>query len=106
MIKIKIRKGDKVYIRAGKDRGKIGKVLSIDRNLHRLTVEGVNLLIKHLRPKKQGEKGQRVQFPAFLPISKVILVCPKCSKNTRVSWKLLADRKRVRLCNKCNETMD
>lgn len=95
-----IKKGDTVKIILGKDQGKKGKVLQVLPQEHRLVVEGLNLLTKNVRPRREGEKGQRVQFNAPLDISNVMLVCPKCSKPTRVGFKLL-DNKKSRICRKC-----
>ena len=80
-----IKKGDKVKIIAGKDKGKIGKVLQVFMSRNKVSVEGLNLLIKHMRPKKQGEKGQRIEFPAPMDMSNMMLVCPHCGKPTRVA---------------------
>lgn len=96
---------------AGKDKGKTGKVLQIFVEQNRASIEGINLLIKHLRPRKQGEKGQRVEFPSPMNISNLMLVCPKCGKPTRVSKKVIegnAERKgtKVRVCKKCQTTID
>ncbi|HLC90101.1 MAG TPA: 50S ribosomal protein L24 [Patescibacteria group bacterium] len=98
-----IKKGDKVKILAGKDQGKIGKILQVFPKRQRVSVEGINLLYKNLRPRKQGEKGQRIQFPAPLTISNVALVCPKCGKLTRVGYKILENKNKVRICKKCKE---
>ena len=98
-----IKKGDKVKILAGKDQGKIGKILKVFPKRQRVSVEGINLLYKNLRPRKQGEKGQRIQFPAPLTISNVALVCPKCGKLTRVGYKILENKNKVRICKKCKE---
>lgn len=103
---MKIKKGDKVKILAGKDKGKIGKVLNISVEKNKLTVEGLNLLVKHAKPRKQGEKGQRIQYPAPLNISNVALICPKCSKPIRVGYKTLENKKKVRLCRSCKEVID
>jgi large subunit ribosomal protein L24 len=118
----KIKKGDRVQIIAGKDRLKKtghgektaksnqGKVLQILPEVNRVVVEGLNLLHKHLRPKKQGEKGQRIEFPAPLHLSNVMLVCPKCSRPTRIGFQLLnTDNKKgrkIRICRKCGEAID
>lgn len=101
---MKIKKGDQVKIVAGKDRGKQGKVLSVLPAKERIVVEGINIVKKHSRPKKEGEKGQRVEKPAPLDISNVMLVCPKCGKETRVGYKMEKDNK-YRVCKKCNETL-
>lgn len=99
-----IRKGDTVKIRNGKDRGKSGKVIRVSPKDGAVVVEGLHLLVKHLRPRRQGEAGQRVQFPAPLPVSRVALVCPKCGKPTRVGARVLEDGKRQRRCAKCEQT--
>lgn len=104
---MKIRKNDKVKIIAGKDKGKEGKVLQVLSRGGEVSVEGLNLLVKHARPRRQGEKGQKIQFPAPLPISRVMLVCPRCNRATRVGMKMLKEQKeKVRLCRKCKEIID
>jgi len=103
---MKIKKGDKVKIICGKDRGKEGKVLAVLPKKGKLTVEGLNLLIKHTRPKREGEKGQRIQYPAPLDISNIRLICPKCGKPTRVGYKILANKRKVRICRKCQEIIE
>ena len=87
-----IKKGDKVKILAGKDKGKTGKVLQVFVSKNRASIEGLNLLIKHMRPRKQGEQGQRIEFPAPMEISNLMLVCPKCNKPTRVSMKQIKSK--------------
>lgn len=110
---MKIKKGDKVKILAGKDKGKIGKVLQIFESSNRASIEGLNLLIKHMRPRKKGEKGQRIEFPAPLNLSNVILVCSSCDKPTRVGYKYMEvvkdgakQKKKVRVCKKCKQVID
>ena len=107
---MKIKKGDKVKIIKGKDKGKSGKVLQVFQSRNRASIEGLNLLIKHMRPRKQGEKGQRIEFPAALDLSNVLLVCPKCNKPTRVGYKNMEVKvgekkknKKVRICKKCKQ---
>lgn len=108
-----IKKGDKVKILTGKDKGKTGKVLQVFPSANRASVEGLNLLIKHMRPRKQGEKGQRIEFSAPLNLSNLILVCPKCDRPTRVAHQYLEvvknevkDKKKVRVCKKCKQTIE
>ena len=107
---MKIKKNDKVKILKGKDRGKTGKVLQIFPKEGRLSVEGLNILIKHLRPQKKGEKGQRIEFPGLINISNVALVCPKCDKSTRVGYKIIKNEdgstKKFRICKSCQETLE
>lgn len=104
-----IKKNDKVKILAGKDKGKTGKVLQSSPREGKVSIEGLNLLIKHLRPRREGEKGQRIEFPAFIQSSNVALVCPKCGKTTRVSHKMVEQEgktKKYRSCRKCQEVID
>lgn len=108
-----IKKNDKVIIIAGKDNGKSGKVMQVFPAKNKASVEGLNLSIKHLRPRKRGEKGQRIEFPAALNLSNLMLVCPKCGKPTRVGFKTTTTQtgdkttsKKVRLCKKCSQSID
>lgn len=105
-----IKKNDKVKILAGKDKGKIGKVLQVLPQENKASVEGLNLLIKHLRPRRSGEAGQRIEFPAFISLSNLEIVCPKCGKATRVGYKVMAAEgnksKKFRVCKKCNEIIE
>ena len=110
---MKIKRNDTVKILIGKDKGKTGKVLKVlqsskSKDKNKVVIEGLNLRYKHVRPKRSGEKGQRIMFPFAINISNVALVCPKCNKPTRVSYKVLetapetSREKRQRLCKKCN----
>lgn len=107
---MKIKKNDKVKMLSGKDKGKTGKVIQVMPKSNKLSVEGLNILIKHLRPQKQGEKGQRVEFPAFINAAKVILICPECDKPTRVSYKFVKKdndkEKKYRYCKKCQAIIE
>ena len=98
--KFKIRRGDTVKVLLGKDRGKTAKVLAIFPREERVLVEGVNMVSKHIRPRRAGEKGQRVSVAAPLALSNVQLMCPACKKPTRVGVKREGDR-RERVCKKC-----
>lgn len=97
---MKIKKGDNVKVLSGKDRGKVGKVLRIFGKDKKAIVEGINLVKRHTRPRHRGEKGQRVTVPAAIDLSNLMLVCPKCSKPTRVSFKVTKEAK-FRVCKKC-----
>ena len=101
---MKVKKGDSVLIIAGKDKGRTGKIVrSLPREL-KILVEGINLKKKHVRPRKEGEKGQVVAIPAPLDISNVKLVCPKCGKATRVGYTIEKDNKQ-RVCKKCKQAI-
>jgi len=110
---MKIKTNDQVKIIAGKDNGKIGKVLQVFPKESRASIEGLNLLVKHLRPQKKGEKGQRVEFPAPIDLSNLQLICPKCGKPTRVGFETkeitsneVTKHKKIRICKKCKKTID
>jgi large subunit ribosomal protein L24 len=103
---MKIKSGDKVKIIAGKDKGKTGKVLQIFPHERKASIEGLNLLIKHLRPRRQGEKGQRIEFPAPMHISNIALLCSQCGKATSVGFKILENGKKSRICKKCKQVID
>ncbi len=93
-------------VTTGKDAGKTGKVLKVamSRERQRATVEGLNLVVKHLRPRREGEKGQRVQFPAALSLSNLMLVCPSCAAPTRVGMAHQTDGTKMRQCKQCKNT--
>lgn len=97
---MKIKKGDKVEAIAGKDRGKRGNVLRTIPGSSSVSVEGLNIVKKHIRPRREGEKGQRVEIPAPLDTSKVMVVCPKCGKPSRLGYKI-DGKERVRVCKRC-----
>src|SRR3989338_6288684 len=101
---MKIKKVDKVLVISVKNRGKIGKVMSVFYDKSRVIVEGVNLQKKHVRPKKQGEKGQMVEVTVPIDISNIKLICDKCNKATRVGYKV-EGKEKFRICKKCEETI-
>ena len=99
---MKIRKNDTVLVISGKDKSKKSKVIRALRANKKIVVEGVNIAKKHIKPRKQGEKGQRIEIPMPLHISNVKLICPKCAKPTRVGYKL-TEEKKFRVCKKCGQ---
>ncbi len=99
---MKVKKGDTVLVIAGKDRGKVAKVLRALPKEGAVLVEGTNLKKKHVRPKKQGEKGQIVAISAPMDVSNVKIICPKCGKAARISYKIEKETK-VRVCKKCSQ---
>jgi large subunit ribosomal protein L24 len=99
-----IKKGDKVKVLSGKDKGKTGTVLQVFPDHNRASVEGINVMYKNMKPRGKGEKGQRIQFPAPLVLSKLAVQCPKCGKPTRLGT-LIVEGKKMRTCKKCKETI-
>ena len=95
-----IKKGDTVVVLSGKDKGKQGKVLGTVPGSSKVVVEGINMVTCHVKPRRQGEEGGIVKREAAIYASKVQVVCPKCSKATRVAYEI-KDGKKVRTCKKC-----
>jgi len=99
---MKIKKGDNVLIIAGKDKGRTGKILKAFPKDAGVLIEGMNLRKKHVRAKRQGEKGQVVDVPAVMDVSNIKIICPKCGKATRVGYKIEGENK-LRICKKCKQ---
>ncbi len=104
-LKLQVKKGDTVTLLAGKDRGKEGKVIQVFPDLKKVVVDKINIRKKHLKPQQRGQQGQIVEFSAPVEVSNVMLVCPHCSKPTRVAHIAAADGKFVRSCKKCNKAV-
>ena len=101
MKKMSIKQGDKVIVLSGKDKGKIGEVLTAMPAQGKVIVQGVNVCSRHTKPRKMGDEGGIIQKEGAIYACKVMRVCPKCEKPTRPAHKLLADGKKVRVCMKC-----
>ena len=106
MNKLHVKVGDTVILLTGddKDRGKQGKVLEVSPKEGKVIVEGLNMVKKHVKPRKAGDPSGIIETEAAIYASKVQLVCPKCGKPTRVGHKIYADGKKDRVCKKCGET--
>jgi large subunit ribosomal protein L24 len=100
-----VRKDDLVMVTTGKDKGKTGKVLRINKKKERLVVEKVNMVKRHVKP-SQKTKGGIMEKEGLIHVSNVMIYCEKCSKPVRVGSKLLEDGKKIRFCKKCNEAVD
>lgn len=98
-----LKKNDNVMIITGKDRGKSGKIVRVFPKENRIIVENLNLKKKHIKPKKQGEKGQTINFAAPFNVSNVMIICKNCGKKTRAGYKILEDKSKARICVKCKE---
>jgi large subunit ribosomal protein L24 len=95
-----VKKGDEVMIISGRDKGKKGKILEVSVAERKVIIEGRNIVTKHVKPKRQGELGGIVKAEAAIYADKVMPVCPKCSKATRIAHGE-KDGKKIRLCKKC-----
>ncbi len=101
-----LKKGDNVKVLSGKDRNKTGKIMQAFPTMGKVVVEGVNKITKHVKTRKRGDKGQKIEYFGPINASAVALVCPKCLKATRVGHQVLADGKKVRICKKCKATIE
>jgi large subunit ribosomal protein L24 len=102
---LSVRKNDKVRILWGKDSGKEGDVIAVDPSKGKVLVAKLNLAKRHTRAQGQTEPGGIKDKELFMPLSKVMLVCPDCKKPTRPKFDSLSDGSPVRLCRKCGATI-
>ena len=100
---VHVKKGDTVVIISGRDKDKRGKVLEVSPKEGKIIIEGCNIVTKHVKPRKMGQPGGIIKAEAPMYACKAMLVCPKCSKPTRLAHKEV-DGKKMRLCKKCGET--
>ena len=103
MSKVHVKTGDTVVVLSGKDKGKQGAVLAVSPKEGKVIVEKVNMVTKHVKPRRMGEPGGIVKAEGAMYASKVQLVCPRCKQPTRVGHKLYEDGKKGRICKKCGE---
>ena len=96
--KLHVKTGDTVVILSGKDKGKKGKVLEVSPKEQKVIVEGLNIVTKHVKPRQMGQQGGIVKCEAPLYACKVMAVCPKCGKPTRLAHKIEADGTKTRVC--------
>ena len=101
MSKVHVKTGDEVIVIQGKDRGKKGKVLQVAPSEGKVIVENVNIISKHVKPRKMGEAGGIIKAESALYADKVQLICPKCGQPTRVGH-VIEDGKKFRVCKKAS----
>ena len=101
-----IKKSDKVKIVAGKDKGKIGTVLKVDRKKNRVLVENINMVKHHVKPNVKNKQGGIIEKEAPINRSNIMLMCNKCMSSVRIKLKILEDGKKIRICGKCSEIID
>ena len=104
--KIHIKTGDKVKVISGKDKGKEGKVLTVGAQKRTVIVEGINMVTKHTKARRAGETGGIVHQEAPIYACKVMHICEKCGKPTRIGYKIMADGTKSRMCKNCMEVLD
>ncbi len=110
--KMRLKKGDEVIVLAGKDKGKRSKVIQTIPDEGKVIVDGVNVVTKHQKPRKQSSRAMvkqqlgEMQVPLGVPLAKVMLVCPKCNKETRIARVATTEGDMARKCRKCGELVD
>jgi len=101
-----LKLNDQVEIIAGKDKGRVGKIIRIMTKANKAVVERANMIKRHTKPSATNQQGQIVEKEAPIHVSNLMLVCPKCTKTVRVAKRILEDGSKVRVCKKCNETIE
>lgn len=109
--RLRLKRGDEVVVLVGKDKGKRGKIIETVPDEGRVIVDGVNVATKHQRPQRATRATPKTQTglihtPAAMSSAKVMLVCPKCSKPTRITSGITKDGSKTRRCTKCEELID
>lgn len=97
---MKLKKGDNVKVVKGKDKGKSGKIDKVFSKQDKILIEGVNLYKRHMKAESQNQPSEIITIIKPLPVANVVLVCPKCHKETRIGYKIEKDKK-SRICIKC-----
>ncbi len=103
MSKVHVKTGDTVVVLSGKDKGKQGTVLAVSPKEGKVIVEKINMVKKHVKPRRMGEPGGIIEAEGAMYACKVQLVCPRCKKPTRIGHKLFEDGTKARICVKCGE---
>lgn len=103
---MKIKTGDHVQVIAGKNKGESGEVIQVFPGKGRVVVDGVNVMVKHLKTRQAGQKGQRVEFYGPIDASNVKLICPKTKKVGRVGYTILEDGTKKRVHKVSKEVID
>lgn len=102
---VHVKKDDTVIVISGDDKGKKGKVLEVSPKEGKVIVQGINIVTKHSKPRRQGEAGGIVKVEGAMYADKVQLFCSKCGKGVRAKTKVLEDGKKIRVCAKCGENL-
>ena len=103
--KVHVKTGDTVVVLSGSEKGKKGKVMAVSPKEGKVIIEKVNLVSKHVKPRRMGEQGGIVEAEGAMYASKVQIVCPRCGKATRIAHKILEDGSKERICKKCGEAL-
>lgn len=100
----RVKKNDTVCVLSGKDKGKQGLVIAVDQKNDRVLVKDVAVVTRHKKARKQGERSEVVKEESYIPLCKVMPVCPSCKQACRVRIRILEDAAKTRACHRCNDT--
>ncbi|MCB2180725.1 MAG: 50S ribosomal protein L24 [Desulfobulbaceae bacterium] len=101
-----LRLNDKVEVIAGKDKGRVGKIIKVYPDVSKAKVEKINVVKRHMKPNMNNQQGGIVEMEAPIHVSNLMLICSKCAKTVRVKTSLLDDGTKVRVCKKCGESIE
>jgi len=104
--KTHLKTNDQVEVIAGKDKGRVGKVIKVIASEGKVIVEKVNMIKRHTKPSQLNQQGGIIEKEAAIDASNLMLICPKCTKTSRLGKKKLEDGSKVRICKKCNESVE
>lgn len=101
-----LKKNDQVEVIAGKDKGRVGKILKIMPAESKAIVERINMIKRHTKPTEMNQQGQIVEREAAIHVSNLQLICPECTKTGRIGKKILEDGTKIRFCKSCGESIE
>ncbi len=101
-----LKKDDQVEVIAGKDKGRVGKILRVYPDKNKAVVERINMIKRHTKPQEMNQQGQIVDKEAPIHVSNLQLICPECTKTGRIGKKILEDGTKVRFCKGCGESIE
>lgn len=101
-----LKKDDQVEVIAGKDKGRVGKILKVMPAESKAVVERINMIKRHTKPTQMNQQGQIVEREAPIHVSNLQLICPECTKTGRIGKKVLEDGTKVRFCKSCGESIE
>ncbi|MFH2123258.1 MAG: 50S ribosomal protein L24 [Pseudomonadota bacterium] len=101
-----LKKNDQVEVIAGKDKGRVGKILRLILDKDKAVVERINMIKRHQKPTEMNQQGQIVEKEAPIHVSNLQLICPECTKTGRVGKRILEDGTKIRFCKSCGESIE
>ena len=104
--KTHLKVNDQVEVIAGKDKGRVGKVIKVNATDGKAIVEKINMIKRHTKPSQTNQQGGIIEKEAAIDASNLMVICPKCSKTSRAGKKILEDGSKVRICKKCTESVE